>query len=278
MADAADAAADRGPSSTETHRARGVAESFGSDAELYDRARPPYPNAVIERVMAASPGSGVLDVGCGTGTLARQLQAVGCTVLGVEPDERMATVARDAGVTVEIAAFEQWDVAGRTFDAVVAGTAWHWVDPVLGAAKAAQTLRPRGVLVPFGSVYELPPAVAHSLADAYRRVAPDSPLAYAPGSQTSILDSYGGLYLKAAAGVQEARGFLEPTVWRHEWQRAYGPNQLLELLRTSGGLTSLPAEEVSQILAAVADAARGLGETVTLPFVTWGLTAIRSDS
>jgi hypothetical protein len=55
-----------------------VAESFGSDAERYDRARPSYPAALVERIVAASPGPGVLDVGCDT-VPSRILRA---TVLG----------------------------------------------------------------------------------------------------------------------------------------------------------------------------------------------------
>ena len=71
-----------------------MAQSFGSDPERYDRARPSYPAALVERVIAASPGRDVLDVGCGTGIVARQFQAAGCSVLGVEPDARMAGHAR----------------------------------------------------------------------------------------------------------------------------------------------------------------------------------------
>jgi hypothetical protein len=49
-------------------------------------------------------------------------------VLGVVPDLRMAELARRSGVAVEVATFDAWDPAGRDVDAVVAGTAWHWVD------------------------------------------------------------------------------------------------------------------------------------------------------
>src|SRR3954447_15322634 len=90
----------------------------------------------------------------GTGIAARQFRAAGCTVLGVEPDARMAEFARRSGVEVDVATFEAWDPAGRHFDAVVAGTAWHWVDPVAGAAKAARVLRPGGRLAPFHHVFE----------------------------------------------------------------------------------------------------------------------------
>src|SRR5919108_1087957 len=136
------------------HQARQVAESFGADPGRYDRARPRYPDALVERIVAASPGPAVLDVGCGTGIAARQFQAAGCTVLGVEPDARMAGWARERGLDVEVSTFEDWDPAGRAFDAVVAGMTWHWVDPVAGAAKAAQALRPGGRLALFWYVFE----------------------------------------------------------------------------------------------------------------------------
>ncbi|MFG2003817.1 class I SAM-dependent methyltransferase [Spirillospora sp. NPDC048911] len=137
------------PTLPETHQYRQVAESFGTDAERYDRARPHYPDAMVERIVAATPGPDVLDVGCGTGISSRQFQAAGRTVLGVDPDARMAELARRTGIESEVATFEDWEPAGRTFDAVIAGQSWHWVDPVAGAAKAAEVLRPGGRLAVF---------------------------------------------------------------------------------------------------------------------------------
>jgi len=52
-----------------------MAESFGIDPERYDRTRPRYPDAMVDRIVAGRPGPDVLDVGCGTGTAARQFQA-----------------------------------------------------------------------------------------------------------------------------------------------------------------------------------------------------------
>ena len=51
----------------------------------------------------------MLDVGCGTGKVARELSARGLEVLGVELDERMAAIARGHGIEVELGAFEDWD-------------------------------------------------------------------------------------------------------------------------------------------------------------------------
>ncbi|WP_018686043.1 class I SAM-dependent methyltransferase [Actinokineospora enzanensis] len=260
---------------SEPHQHRRLAESFGVDPARYDRTRAAYPQAVIDRIVSTAPGPDFLDVGCGTGIEARQFTAAGRVVLGVEPDPRMAEFARGTGVEVEVGTFETWEPAGRAFDAVVCGTAWHWIDPVAGAAKAARVLRPGGVLAPFGHVYELPPAVAAALAAAYDRAVPDSPMRFAPGSGTSILDAYQGLYRKAADGIRAAGGFAEPTLWRHDWARAYTRDELLDLVPTSGGLTTLPPDKLAEVLTAVAAAIDELGGVITLPYATWGLTAVR---
>src|SRR5271166_5375574 len=93
------------PSDPKPHQFRQVAESFGVDAERYDRTRPRYPVDMVARIVAASGGPDVVDVGCGTGTAARQFREAGCTVLGVEPDVRMADFARRSGLDVEVATF-----------------------------------------------------------------------------------------------------------------------------------------------------------------------------
>src|SRR3954452_1939104 len=161
--------------STQTHSARDAAESFGADAERYDRTRLRYPDDLVARIVAASPGPGVLDVGIGTGIAARQFRAAGWRVVGVDVDARMAEVARRDGFEVEVCTFETWDPAGRTFDAVVAGQTWHWVDPVAGAAKAAEVLRPGGRLALFWNVFPFPPALAEAFGEVYRHTLPEIP-------------------------------------------------------------------------------------------------------
>src|ERR1700749_2978952 len=79
--------------SFETHRQRQVAESFGTGAGRYDRARPSYPGALVDRIVATSPGRDGLDVGCGTGIAARLFQAAGCRGLGGGPAPLVAAAA-----------------------------------------------------------------------------------------------------------------------------------------------------------------------------------------
>ena len=153
----------------EPHRARQVAESFGSDAERYDRARPRYPDAMVDAIVAASPGADVLDVGCGTGIAARQFQALGCRVLGLDPDARMAGLAQRYGVEAEVAKFEDWNPAGRAFDAAIAEARLGWTR-VAAAAKAAQVLRHGGRLALFWNSFRPPADVNEAFAEVYQRV------------------------------------------------------------------------------------------------------------
>jgi SAM-dependent methyltransferase len=266
------------PSEDELHQHRQIAESFGTDAERYDRARPRYPDAMVERILAASPGPDVLDVGCGTGIEARQFQAAGCMVLGVEPDARMADFARRTGVEVEVATFETWESAGREFDAVVAGTAWHWVDPVAGAAKAAQVLRPGGRLAPFHHVFQSPPEVTEALAKVYRRVVPDSPFNLSSQLTRSALDAYQPLFAKIADGIREVGGFSDPEQWRSDWEQSYTRDAWLDQMPTHGALTLFPSDKLAEVLEGVGAAIDAMGGSFTMHYTTVAVTAARTSA
>src|SRR6187549_3838365 len=71
--------------------------TFDEDAERYDRARPGYPTAVFDDLLALAglgPGARVLEIGCGTGQATVPLAERGCEVVAVELGAQMAAVAR----------------------------------------------------------------------------------------------------------------------------------------------------------------------------------------
>ncbi|RKN77230.1 class I SAM-dependent methyltransferase [Streptomyces klenkii] len=268
------------PSEQEPHQHREMAESFGSDAERYDRARPRYPDALVERIVAEGPGHGtgpyVLDVGCGTGIAARQFQAAGCKVLGVEPDPRMAALARRLGVDVDVSAFEAWDPAGRAFDAVVAAQAWHWIDPVAGAAKAARALRTGGRLAPFWNVPQLPSEVTAAFAAVYRRVAPDAPFSL-PTTTEQAMDGHRRLATRVADAVRGTGAFGDPEEWRFDWEWSYTRDAWLDQMPTHGALTRLPPGKVAEVLECVGSAVDAMGGSFTVRYATVALTAVRTS-
>jgi SAM-dependent methyltransferase len=250
-----------------------VAESFGSDAGRYDRARPRYPDAMVEAIAAASPGPDVVDVGCGTGIAARQFQAAGCRVLGVDPDARMADLARRFGVETEVAKFEAWDSGGRAFDAVIAGQAWHWVDPVAGAVKAAQVLRPGGRLAVFWNSFRPPADVGEAFAMVHRRVLPDSPLSRGvmPGP-----DAYSALATKAADGMRQAGAFTDSREWRFDWARRYTRDEWLDVVPTFGGYDQIQPARQEELQAGLGAAIDAVGGSFTMGYTAVVATALRT--
>jgi SAM-dependent methyltransferase len=259
------------PGSTHVHRE--VAEGFGADAGRYDRARPTYPASLVERIVAASPGRRVLDAGCGTGISARLLAAAGCQVLGVDPDPRMAERARQGGTEVEVAKFEDWDPAGRAFDAVVAAQAWHWVEPAAGAAKAAAALLPGGRLAVFWNAFDPPAELRAAFGAVFRQVLPGSPL----GGfwARPALDAYRVMAGRAADGMRQAGAFGEPEEWLSDWARPYTREEWLDLVPTTGGFGRLPRGTQAELLDGLGAAVDAAGGAFTMSYATLAVTAVR---
>lgn len=64
---------------------------FNEIADEYDRHRPAYPDALIDRacdVAGLAPRTNVLEIGCGTGQLTRSLLERGLRVTAIEPGEQ----------------------------------------------------------------------------------------------------------------------------------------------------------------------------------------------
>jgi hypothetical protein len=105
----------------------------------------------LEAVEAAAEATGlqhgarVLEVGAGCGQLTWALVAAGFDVVALEPGPalRQRAAARVPEAALHAATFEEFEADGR-FDAVFSSNAFHWVDPAVGYAKAAELA---GVLV-----------------------------------------------------------------------------------------------------------------------------------
>lgn len=254
------------------HQNREMAQSYGADAERYDRARTSFPPALIEAITSSAPATAV-DVGCGTGVVARLLQETGCQVLGVEPDERSAAYARSRGLDVEVSTFEDWDPAGRLFDAVVAGRTWHWIDPQAGAAKAATALRPGGRLTIFWNASQTPGELAQAFLAINRRMFPDNATLLA--NSTSTFESCSRSVTKAGDNIGEAGGFAEPEFLRYDWERSYTRDEWLDVLPTLSAYARLPSGRRDELLAAMGDAVDTYGGSFSMRYATLAVTATR---
>lgn len=129
---------------------------FGKTASDYGRFRAGFPDQFFERLAAMGVlrrGLLALDLGCGTGTVARGLALRGLHATGLDRSaplmEEAARLDREAGVSVRYvnASAEQSGLDSAGFDLITAGQCWHWFDRLRAAAEARRLLVSGGRIV-----------------------------------------------------------------------------------------------------------------------------------
>ncbi|AQW47029.1 class I SAM-dependent methyltransferase [Streptomyces violaceusniger] len=256
----------------ETRRVH-LSRSFDEDAELYDRARPGYPPELFDdltEVAGTGPGCRVLEVGAGTGKATLPLAERGCRITAVELGADMAAVARRnlarfEAVEIVTADFETWPLPEEPFDAVVSATAFHWIDPAVRMAKAADALRPGGALAVVATQHVAGGSEEFfvEVQDCYECFDPATPP---------------GLRLPAAADVDTSdhadevarSGRFGPVDFRrYEWDLTYTTAEYLAVLRTYSGhraLSPRAREGLLECIAGLID--RRYGGQVTKRYLT----------
>ena len=246
--------------------------TFDQAAELYDRVRPQYPPVLFEdlaELTGIGPGSRVLEIGPGTGQATIPLAERGCQVVAVELGPQLAAVARRnlarfPAVEVVTAAFEGWPLPSEPFDLVLATTAFHWIDPAVRVAKAADALRPGGWLATVAT---------HHVAggdESFFAQAQDCYIRWDPATPPE------GVALPAAADIpgsseelDRSRRFGPAQFRRYEWDQSYTTAGYLEVLHTYSGHRDMGPEAQTGLLDCIARLIdTGYGGLITKRYLT----------
>jgi SAM-dependent methyltransferase len=133
-----------------------MAVDFGKTASDYAKHRAGFPDRFFDRLFKdgiVAKGARVLDLGTGTGTVARGLAKRGCVVTGLDPSEPLLeqakALANSERVDIQFvqARAEETYLPKGSFDVVTAGTCWHWFDKPTAVLEARRVLKPLGRLV-----------------------------------------------------------------------------------------------------------------------------------
>src|SRR5271166_6473081 len=137
-------------------RELGTKIDFGKTAGDYAKHRAGFPDAFYDRLAAMSimrRGEKALDLGTGTGTLARGLATRGLEVTGLDKSTALMEQAKlldaEAGAAVRYLerTAEATGFPDRSFDLVTAGQCWHWFKRDVAAKEVRRILKPGGHLV-----------------------------------------------------------------------------------------------------------------------------------
>jgi SAM-dependent methyltransferase len=237
-------------------RSMGLRGTFDEDPELYDRARPGYPEAVFEDLAALArlrPGSRVLELGCGTGQATLPLATRGFEVVAIELGPGLAEFARRnlaafPAVEVVNAAFEQWPLPPVAFDAVVAATSFHWLDPEVRLHKVADALRPGGG-VAIISTHHVAGGDDPFFAEVQRCYE-----TWMPGTPKGLRLPDAGDVPHHAGDEFEASGrFTKPAFRRYEREFTYTTREYRDLLSTYSGHRALAADAREGLLGCIGE-------------------------
>ena len=222
---------------------------FDEDAELYDRVRPGYPDAVFDDLLELAGAGGsvrVLEIGPGTGQATVPLAARGCDVLAVELGPSLAATLRRkvAGLPVQVISgpFEESALPTGAFDLVASFTAWHWLTPDVRVRKAHAALRPGGCLATVTTTHVLGGS-EQFFAEAqscYERWDDDTP----PGLRLQPSEE-----IEPPTDEVDRSPLFEPALRRvYHQDIGYSTTGYLDLLNTYSGHRAMPAERRAGLL------------------------------
>jgi SAM-dependent methyltransferase len=229
--------------------------TFGTVAELYDRVRPTYPAAVYDDLAelgAIPPGGRVLEIGPGTGKATVELARRGYEVVAVELSPDLAAVARRnlaafPQAEVFTADFEAWVDEPESFDAVVAFTAFHWLDPEVRFARAAGLLREGGALGVVATNHVLPEDGDQFFAEVqadYDAVVPHRDNRPPPRPDE----------IRGVRHEFESSGLFGAIVQRgHLWTQTYDAEEYIAVLSTYSPNIALPPAQREELFRRIAD-------------------------
>lgn len=219
--------------------------SFDSAADLYQRARPEYPEALHDaliEIAGLNAGDRLLEIGCATGKATLPLARRGFRITCVELGPALAPAARRnladfPDVHVVETAFETFDPPkSDRFDLVFAATAWHWLDPAIRYQRAWELLVAGGHLAFWSATHIFPedsdPFFAE-LQEVYDEIGegrPEGAVYPRPGELPDEREEI------------ERSGLFDDVVVRHfDWEVVYDAEGYLGLLDTfSGHITMKP--------------------------------------
>lgn len=233
---------------------RKLRDTFDEAADLYERARPGYPEGLFKDLIelgGLESEARVLEIGCGTGQATRSLARRGYDITCIEIGESLAAIARRGltpypNVRVITSPFETWGPDDSPFDVVFAATSWHWLDPDRRYVKAAAVLKSDGVLAIVTTNHVLPDdgdPFFSEIQATYNALGATREADAPGGSPPPPPDQVGN----ERANIEASTLFGDVKVCRYLREQSYTVEQYLALLETYSGHRSM-APAARQVL------------------------------
>ena len=253
---------------------------FGRRASDYARHRAGFPDAFFDRLETMGVmrrGTFALDLGTGTGTLARGFARRDLRVTGIDISpkllEQARLLAREERVDVRFieAPAESTGLPSGAFDLVSAGQCWHWFDGSAAMQECRRLLRPEGQIV-IAHLDWLP--FEGNLVEATIRAIHD----FGARFPVQLDHAREGLYPEWTRDLAEG-GFDGIETFSFDVELRYTQEAWRGRVRASAAIGgALPPDEVQRFDAMFAERIRSFSDPIDVIHRVWAATARRDAS
>ncbi len=244
---------------------------YSPAADAYHQVRPRYPQALIDRILEITPlssSSHLLELGCGPAIATPAFAQLGGPLVAIEPNPDFARIAQETcqiypNVRIQNCSFEEWELESESFDAVIAASSFHWINPEIGYPKAKAALRSDGHLILLWNK-EMQPSheIYQQLSSIYSAYAPGLNRAYeTQAEQLDILNQLGYLSIDSGHFKDLISESLTVSV-------TYSIDQYLLLLNTYSPYLKLESESKQKLFDGLRKVLEQNGETIDLSYVS----------
>lgn len=247
--------------------------SFDVFAKTYHSVRPGYPAQLyvdIKELCGIGKESRLLEIGAGSGIATVELAKLGGCVVAIEPGSHLAAIAKkqtEGFKNVEIIeeTFESFEFSDR-FDAILAFTAYHWIDQGIGYQKVHDLLDGFGSLVlVWNSFFLSDSAVTAEVNRAYNEYLPET-----YPDESTVEEVNEGVLSKLHRREQEVvQNLLFYTVGIRKYYTAYNYNAETypKLLNTFPKIVEVPEEKRQRFFARISGIVSKYG-AISVPVLT----------
>jgi SAM-dependent methyltransferase len=265
----------RDPEST---RGFGAQVDFGRTADDYRQHRAGFPPKFFDMLEFRGwmvPAMRALDIGTGTGTIARGLAARRLKVIATDPAPALLEAAealdRESDVQIEYhpGSAETIEFPDASFDLVTAGQSWHWFDRSVAAAEVARVLVPGGrIVISHFDWLPLPGNLVEATEELISRFNPE----WTMGGGTGIHPTW----LQDLAGA----GFVNLETFSFDVLQPYSPAAWRGRIRASAGVkASLDDKRTAQFDAALRELleTRFPDDPLHIPHRVWAASGVKLE-
>ncbi|MBI2044647.1 methyltransferase domain-containing protein [Candidatus Pacearchaeota archaeon] len=217
---------------------RKLKTTFGKVSGLYHSARIGYASKLFSDIVKISnikKNSVILDVGSGTGKSAEFFAKHGYNLIGLDIGKELVSIAKAElqnypNLSFKIGSFEKTKFKPNTFDLIISGQAFHWLDPYVACKNSAKFLKKGGFLAIFSKFQKKDLKFSPKIWELFIRHCPDY-----PADKLNYL-SYA---INISEKINKSNLFFKPIIKKYNSKFKYSKKQYRDLIMSFSWTSSL---------------------------------------